>query len=90
MARQRLRCGPEQDIVDHGLVMKRDGCDLIRHREHDMEVGHVEQFRLTVLQPLGAGQTLALWAVPVAAGNGNFPLALSYSLLRHSFCLTAG
>ena len=39
----------------------------VRHREHDVEVGHVEQFRLTVLQPLGPCETLALRAVPVAA-----------------------
>jgi hypothetical protein len=32
-----------------------------------VEVGHVEQFCLAVRQPLGAGETLALWAVPVAA-----------------------
>ena len=37
-------------------------------REHHVEVGHVEQFRLTVLEPLGPRETLALRAVPVAAG----------------------
>jgi hypothetical protein len=49
---QRLRRCPEQDIVDHGLVLERDGGDQIRHGEHDVEVGHVEQLGLTVLQPL--------------------------------------
>ena len=38
-----------------------------RHGEHDVEVRHVEQFRLTVLQPLGPCETLALRAVAVAA-----------------------
>ena len=38
-----------------------------RHGEHDVEVRHVEQFRLAVLQPLGSCETLALRAVPVAA-----------------------
>ena len=39
----------------------------VRHSEHDVEVGHVEQFRLTVLQPLGPCETLALRAVAVSA-----------------------
>jgi hypothetical protein len=38
------------------------------HREHDMEVGHREQFSLAIGDPLVAGQALAFWAVPVAAG----------------------
>jgi hypothetical protein len=44
-----------------------------------MEVRHVEQFGLTVLQPLGAGQTLALWAVPVAAGVVGNPLMAAFA-----------
>ena len=39
----------------------------VRHGEHDVEVGHVEQFRLTVLQPLGPRETLALRAVAITA-----------------------
>ena len=38
-----------------------------RHGEHDVEVRHVEQFRLTVLEPLRPRETLALRAVAVAA-----------------------
>ncbi len=64
---QRLRRRPEQDVVDHGLVLERDGRDRFRHGEHDVEVGHVEQFRLAVLQPLGPCETLALRTVPVTA-----------------------
>ena len=60
---QRLRRRPEQDVVDHGLVLERDDLDLLRHGEHHVEVGHVEQFRLTVLEPLGPCETLALRAV---------------------------
>ena len=40
----------------------------VRHGEHDVEIRHVEQFRLTVLQPLGSCETLAFWTIPVAAG----------------------
>src|SRR6266851_2805150 len=59
---QRLRPRPEQHIVDNGLVLEGDDLDLLGHREHDVEVGHVEQFGLTVREPLGARETLALWA----------------------------
>jgi len=64
---QRLRRRSEQDIVDDGLVLEGDDLDLRGHREHDVEVGHVEQFGLTVREPLGARETLALWATFVAA-----------------------
>ena len=64
---QRLRRRPEQDVVDHGLVLERDDLDLRRHGEHDVEIRHVEQLRLAVLQPLGAGETLTLRAVAISA-----------------------
>ena len=51
---QRLRRRPEQDIVDDDLVLEGDDLDLLGYREHDVEVGNVEQFGLTVLEPLGA------------------------------------
>jgi hypothetical protein len=40
-----------------------------------MEVGNGQQVRLAIGKPLGARQTLALRAVPVAASNGQRPLA---------------
>jgi hypothetical protein len=49
---QRLRRRPEQVIVDHSLVLKCDGGDQILHGEHHVEIGHMEQLGLTVLQPL--------------------------------------
>ena len=51
---QRLRRRPEQDIVDDDLVLEGDDLDLLGYREHDVEVGNVEQFGLTVREPLGA------------------------------------
>ena len=65
---QGLGRGMEQDVVDHRLVLEGDDGDLVRHREDDVEVGSIEQLRLAVRQPLGAGEGLALGAVPVAAG----------------------
>jgi len=64
---QRLGHRTEQNVVNHDLVLEGDDLDLPGHREHDVEVGHVEQFRLTVLEPLGACEPLALWTVPVPA-----------------------
>jgi len=64
---QRLRCGTEQDIVDPGLVLERDGGDEIGHGEHDVEIRHLEQFRLTILQPLRPRHTLALRTVMITA-----------------------
>ena len=64
---QRLRRCPEQDVVDDGLVLERDDLDLLGHREHNVEVGHVEQFRLTVLEPLSPCETLAFRTVSISA-----------------------
>ena len=65
---QRLGRRPEQDVVDDRLVLQRNAGDGLGHGEHDMEVGHREQFSLAIGDPLRAGQALAFWAVPVAAG----------------------
>ena len=55
----------KQDVVNHCLVLERDNLDLRRHGEHDVEIRHVKQFRLPVLNPLGTRQALALRTVPV-------------------------
>jgi hypothetical protein len=34
---QRLGCGPEQDVIDHGLVLEGDLGDRGRHGEDDVE-----------------------------------------------------
>ena len=64
----RLGRRSEQDVVDDRLVLQRDAGDRRRHREYDMEVGDRQQLGLAIGDPLRAGQTLALRAVPVAAG----------------------
>ena len=56
---QRLRCRPEQDVVNHDLILECNGLDLLGHREHHMEVVRVEQFRPTVIEPL-SGQPAEL------------------------------
>ena len=64
---QRLGCRPEQDGVDRLLVLEGDLGDRGRQREHDVEVRHRQQLGLPRRQPVGAGQALALRAMPVAA-----------------------
>jgi hypothetical protein len=59
--------GVEQDVVERCLVVMGDGGDLLRHGEDDVEVWHGEEFRSSVLKPLGTRQRLALWAVTIAA-----------------------
>ena len=71
---QRLGGGPEQEVVDGGLVLEGDGGDRGRQREDDVIVGNRQQLRLAVGEPLPRGRGLALRAMPVAAGNGRRPL----------------
>jgi hypothetical protein len=65
---QRLGRSPEQEVVDDGLVLERDGADRRRQGEHDVIVGNRQEFRLALGEPLARRRALALWTMPVAAG----------------------
>jgi len=65
---QRLGGGFEQDAVDHGLVVIGKIGDRRRHCEHDVVIGHGQEFGLAIGQPLLGSRGLALRTVPVAAG----------------------
>src|SRR5271166_4025680 len=58
----------EQDGVDDALVVERNLGGRRRQGEDHMVVGHRQQLGLTRLKPFSACQTLALRAVPIAAG----------------------
>jgi hypothetical protein len=45
---QRLGGGPEQEIVDGGLVVERDGADRRGQGEDDVIVGNGQQLRLAI------------------------------------------
>jgi len=60
---QRLGRGFEQDAVDHRLVVVGNIGDGCRHCEHDVEIGHRQEFGLAVGQPLLGSGGLALWAM---------------------------
>src|ERR1700761_3868713 len=57
----------KQDIVEGGLVLKGNCSDLLWHGKNEVEVLGVEQFGLTVFQPLGTSQRLAFWTAAIPA-----------------------
>ena len=71
---QGLGRRPEEDAVDHFLVLVGDRGNLFRHGKDDMIVGNVEELGLTVFDPLRSGQRLAFWAMSIAAGNGEISI----------------
>ena len=64
----RFGRGPEQNVVDHRLVVIGDVGDRRRQRVDNMKVRHREQLRLALGKPFLRRRTLALWAMSVAAG----------------------
>jgi hypothetical protein len=58
----------EQDRIDGGLVLERNGGDRRRQGEHDTEVGNRQKFGLARDKPLRTGCALTLRAMPVATG----------------------
>ncbi len=58
--------GLEQQVVDHGLVLKRERPQLAGQREDDMKILHRQQIFFPVFEPLRPQAGLALGAVPIA------------------------
>ena len=80
---QRLGGGLEQDVVDHSLVLKRDGCDFLWDSEDHVEVLDRKKFSLTILKPLVTRERLALWAMAIAAAViGDAVVAAGVTLLH--------
>ena len=65
---QRLGGSPEQEVVDGGLVVERDGADRRRQGEDDVIGGNRQELRLAFFEPLPRRGALAFRAVAVAAG----------------------
>ena len=57
----------EQDRVDGGLVLEGDLACQRRQGEDDVEIRHRQQFGLSMREPFGARQPLALGTMTVAA-----------------------
>ena len=60
---QRLGGGPEQEVVDGGLVLERDRADRRRQGEDDVIIGDRQEFGLALGEPLPRRRALALRAV---------------------------
>src|ERR1019366_6501897 len=84
--------GLEKDAVDYLLVLVSDRGDLFRHGEDHMKIGDVQKFGLPVLDPLRSGQTLAFWAVPIAAAIECVPfiaaLIAAFEVAAENCCST--
>ena len=65
---QGLGSGSEQNAVDQIFVLVSDGSDLFGNREDDMKIVCVENFGLSLFDPLGTSERLALWAMTVSTG----------------------
>ena len=60
--------GAEENAVDHFLVLVRDGGNLFRQREDDMEVLGVEELGVAMFDPLRPRERLAFRAVAISTG----------------------
>ena len=65
---RRLGRRLHQQVVDHALVLVGDVTQLARQRVDDVKVRDGQQLRFAVGQPSARGRSLALRAMPVAAG----------------------
>src|SRR3546814_15361955 len=71
-----FRSRPEQEIIDHRLVVERDVGHLGGQREDDMEIADREKVGLAGFKPCARRSALALGAVTVtAAVIGDAPVA---------------
>ena len=54
-------------MLDYLLILVSDRGDLCRHGKDHMKIGDRQKLGLPVHDPLRSGQTLAFWAVSIAA-----------------------
>lgn len=66
-----VKCFPgsaKEMVVDDPLVLVRDGCDLLRKTEDDVEVFDGKKIGFAIRQPMGTGGVLASWAMSIPTG----------------------
>ena len=66
--RERRRGALHQRVVDPAWMDRRQRVELVRQREYQMAVGHIQQFAQASAPPCLARLGLALRAMPIAAG----------------------
>src|SRR5271165_1405847 len=57
----------EENAIDRRFVLMGDGGNLFRQRQNDVEILRRKKLGATVVEPLGAGQGLALGTMPISA-----------------------
>ena len=67
---ERLRSRPEQRVGREPVVRLEKSVQLLRHREHHMEMGTVRQPLADLLRPFRLPRSKAVRTVPVAARTG--------------------
>ena len=80
---ESLSRGREQQSVDLSLVVIRDGADLCRQSEDDVEVGYGQQLGLARLKPGLRRPPLALRTVPIPARNGELTITCLMGKFRN-------
>ena len=79
---QGLSGGPEQNAVDHFLILVGYRGNLFRQRKDHVKILGVEKFGATIFKPFRAGESLTFRAVAVRARNGD----LSITCVMGSIC----
>jgi hypothetical protein len=74
---QRLGGSPEQNVVGDLLILQGNGGDGLWYGEDHVKILGLEELGSTVLQPLGASQRLALWAVAITTTVVANPLVVT-------------
>ena len=72
---QQCRCaGVEQELEEHFLVLPDERNQRMGHAEDQVVIVGRQQLLLTSGQPLVTSVGLALWAMAIAAGNGELSI----------------
>jgi hypothetical protein len=71
---ERLRGGPEENVVSDSLVLQGNGGDAFGYSKNNMVVPDRQKLCLSLLQPFSFGKGLAFWTVTVAARNGELSI----------------
>ena len=66
--------GLEQQAIEHFRIVLAKWVQLMWQREYHMEVRHAEHFLFAGGEPALARLRLALWAMPIAACNGDLSI----------------
>jgi hypothetical protein len=69
-----FRHAAKQQIVATLLVTVNQRIQFLRNGKHDMEISNIQQIRLPRINPAFFCESLALWAVAIAAGIVGRPL----------------